>query len=259
MLPPATVFPLFLPLIKVLKMRLLHIGRALDNEIVVNDTTVSRRHAQLVLHDDGSAQLIDLNSSNGSFVNGHRIQGQVNLDRMDIVKVGDHLLPWRNYLQMQPATQGPPATSASISAPAEQPPVASLPHRHAVEPAPRTSTQKSSRLMIWLASVLAFAGVGVIILVLVFLLVVPKENSVDITGRWHEIDDPRAWVEFKSDKTYLDGYANVTLIKDATWNTSGGRTLLIKREGATLVKEYMLEDGILTLRQGNYAIEYEAE
>jgi Na+-transporting methylmalonyl-CoA/oxaloacetate decarboxylase gamma subunit len=240
-------------------MRLLHIGRALDNEIVVNDTTVSRRHAQLLLHDDGSAQLIDLNSSNGSFVNGHRIHGQVNLDRMDIVKVGDHLLPWRNYLHVQAAAQVQAATAAPVAFQPEQQQVASSLQNPSLEPVSRTPTQKSSRLMIWLASVLAFAGVGVIILVLVFLLVVPKSASADITGRWHEIDDPRAWVEFKSDQTYLDGYANVTLIKDATWSTSGGRTLLIKREGATLVKEYMLEDGILTLRQGNYAIEYESE
>lgn len=243
-------------------MRLYHIGRALDNEIVVNDTTVSRRHAQLLVQEDGSVQLIDLNSSNGTFVNGHRINGQVKLDRNDIVKVGDHLLPWRNYVQAPPVV----AAGATVHAQPHVQPVQPIQAVKAVEAplmpqaAPAvTPAQKSGRLMIWLAGVLAFAGVGVIVIVLVFLLVVPKANTDDITGRWHEIDDPRAWIEFKSDHTYLDGYANVTLIKDATWSISGGRTLLIKREGATLVKEYVYEDNILTLRQGNYAVEYELE
>ncbi len=241
-------------------MRLLHIGRALDNEIVVNDTTVSRRHAQLVIQDDGSVQLIDLNSSNGTFVNGHRVNGQVRLDRTDIVKVGDHLLPWRNYVQV-PAAAPVGAGNATVAAPPQVPAVKEAP---IVPASPQsnvavTPAHRSGRLMIWLAGVLAFAGVGVIVIVLLFLVVVPKNSADDITGRWHEVDDPRAWVEFKSDHTYLDGYGNVTLLKDATWSTSGGRTLLIKREGATLVKEYFYDEGILTLRQGNYAIKYEAD
>jgi FHA domain len=240
-------------------MKLYHIGRALDNEIVVNDTTVSRRHAQLVVQDDGTVQLIDLNSSNGTFVNGHRVQGQAQLERNDIVKVGDHLLPWRNYVQAAVPVQvaAPVAQQAVAVAPAiaRPQPQVDLPKT----PSQVTPAQRSGRLMIWLAGVLAFAGVGVIIIVLVFLLVVPRASATDISGRWHVIDDPREWIEFKSDHTYQDGYANITQTKDATWSISGGRTLLIKREGTTLVKEYHYEDGILTLRQGNLAKEYELE
>lgn len=238
-------------------MQLYHIGRALDNEIVVNDTTVSRRHAQLLVEDDGTVQLIDLNSSNGTFVNGHRVHGQAKLERNDIVKVGDHLLPWRNYVQAAPPVIAPSAQQAVAPAPplVHAAPKAETPRAQL----PVTPAQRSGRLMIWLAGVLAFAGVGVIIIVLVFLLVVPRASSADISGRWHEIDDPRAWIEFKSDHTYQDGYGNVVLMQGATWNISGGRTLLIKREGTTLVKEYTYEDDILTLRQGNLAVEYELD
>lgn len=243
-------------------MRLLHIGRALDNEIVVNDTTVSRRHAQLVIQDDGAVQLIDLNSSNGTFVNGHRVNGQVRLDRTDIVKVGDHLLPWRNYVQVPAAAPVGAAHATVVAPPQPQPPAGKVEPLANLSPkaeVPATPAHRSGRLMIWLAGVLAFAGVGVIIIVMLFLVVVPKNTSDDITGRWRGIDNPLAWVEFNSDHSHREGYGDVILLKDATWSTSGGRTLLIKREGTTVVKEYFYDEGILTLRQGNNATTYKAD
>jgi hypothetical protein len=48
------------------------LGRALDNDVVIDDSTVSRHHARLVAH--GQAwQLEDLGSTNGSFVNEQRV------------------------------------------------------------------------------------------------------------------------------------------------------------------------------------------
>lgn len=239
-------------------MKLLHIGRGLDNEIVVNDTTVSRRHAQLLIDEQGVARLIDLNSSNGTFVNGHRIHGQVTLDSMDIVKVGDYLLPWRNHVaahKSQPAPVPPTpqvAEPVALESPAPQEPVVHKPS----EPTPEA---KSGKFLMWVAGIVAFVGAGTAVVVLIFMLIVPRATSADITGRWHEIDDPRSWIEFKSDHTYAEGYGNTILFKDATWATSGGRTLMIKREGVTLVKDYTVEDGILTLRQGNFAVEFEQD
>lgn len=46
------------------------IGRASDSDIVVNETTVSRCHALLFAQPEGRLVLIDLGSTNGSFVNG---------------------------------------------------------------------------------------------------------------------------------------------------------------------------------------------
>ena len=48
------------------------IGRALDADIVLDDPGVSRRHAEVHLI-DGRARVIDLGSTNGTFVDGERV------------------------------------------------------------------------------------------------------------------------------------------------------------------------------------------
>ncbi len=48
------------------------IGRLPECSIVLNDTNVSRRHAQVAL-EDGSVVVTDLGSTNGTFVNGKRV------------------------------------------------------------------------------------------------------------------------------------------------------------------------------------------
>src|SRR3954452_9183085 len=53
------------------------IGREAGNGLVLNDGKASRRHAALKLLPDGRATLYDLGSSNGTYVNGQRIQSTV--------------------------------------------------------------------------------------------------------------------------------------------------------------------------------------
>lgn len=48
------------------------VGRALDADIVLDDPGVSRRHAEIHLI-DGRARVIDLGSTNGTFVDGERV------------------------------------------------------------------------------------------------------------------------------------------------------------------------------------------
>jgi Protein of unknown function (DUF3662)/FHA domain len=48
------------------------IGRLPECGVVLSDTNVSRRHAQVVM-DDGEIMVSDLGSTNGTFVNGRRI------------------------------------------------------------------------------------------------------------------------------------------------------------------------------------------
>ena len=50
------------------------------------------------LFDEGRIFLTDLDSSNGTFVNGKKIQGSVLLKKRDAVKIGHTSLPWRNFL-----------------------------------------------------------------------------------------------------------------------------------------------------------------
>lgn len=62
------------------------IGRAGNNDIVLDSSSVSRFHARIVVASD-STYLIDLQSSNGCVVNGERISRQM-LNSGDIVAFG---------------------------------------------------------------------------------------------------------------------------------------------------------------------------
>lgn len=68
------------------------IGRALDNDIVVDDLLVSRHHAQLRTAHDGSFELVDLGSHNGTYVDGRKVTGRVRLRDGALVAVGHTLL-----------------------------------------------------------------------------------------------------------------------------------------------------------------------
>lgn len=59
-----------------LDRRLITIGRSLENNIVLEDARVSRHHAQLRLIGDQFC-VLDLGSTNGTFVNGRKIREQV--------------------------------------------------------------------------------------------------------------------------------------------------------------------------------------
>lgn len=63
------------------------IGRALDNDIVVNDASVSRHHANIETR-NGAYVLRDLGSQNGSWLSGQRVT-EAPLDDGDAVKLGD--------------------------------------------------------------------------------------------------------------------------------------------------------------------------
>ncbi len=62
------------------------IGRSPDVEVVVNDSNVSRQHAEVWRTAQGVA-IRDLESTNGTYVNGHRVSA-VSLSPRDDVTVG---------------------------------------------------------------------------------------------------------------------------------------------------------------------------
>ncbi|WOI60011.1 ABC transporter ATP-binding protein/permease [Streptomyces fradiae] len=70
--------------------RVMRIGRALENELVVSDLQVSRHHAEFTAHPDGRFELRDLGSHNGTYVNGQPMakSGTVLIGPNDIVGVG---------------------------------------------------------------------------------------------------------------------------------------------------------------------------
>ncbi|MFE9572243.1 FHA domain-containing protein [Streptomyces sp. NPDC006692] len=70
--------------------RVMRIGRALENELVVSDLQVSRHHAEFHATPDGRMEIRDLGSHNGTYVNGQPVakSGSQLLAPNDIVGVG---------------------------------------------------------------------------------------------------------------------------------------------------------------------------
>lgn len=78
----------------------IRIGRSKDNDITIDDASVSRHHATIIQTASGIV-ISDNGSSNGTFVNGNRINQESVLKKNDIVKLGTALIPWMNYVGFQ--------------------------------------------------------------------------------------------------------------------------------------------------------------
>ncbi|MET9322347.1 FHA domain-containing protein [Streptomyces sp. NPDC003038] len=63
------------------------IGRAAENDLVINDLVVSRRHAELRGLPDGSYEIVDLGSHNGTYLNGAAVQ-VARVAEGDIIGIG---------------------------------------------------------------------------------------------------------------------------------------------------------------------------
>ena len=64
------------------------IGREGGNEVRIEDNFASGRHARVFDH-AGLVYLEDMNSTNGTYLNGRRVRGQEPLNRDDRIQIGD--------------------------------------------------------------------------------------------------------------------------------------------------------------------------
>ena len=64
------------------------IGRGEDNDVVIPHASVSRQHARLMRR-DGGFELMDLNSTNGSYVDDRQIRGSAFLSSGSQLRLGD--------------------------------------------------------------------------------------------------------------------------------------------------------------------------
>ena len=69
--------------------RVLALGRAQDNDIVVPDLLVSKRHAELRRSSAGRYEIVDLGSHNGTFVNDARVN-RAEVRDGDVIAIGHH-------------------------------------------------------------------------------------------------------------------------------------------------------------------------
>jgi ABC-type multidrug transport system ATPase subunit/pSer/pThr/pTyr-binding forkhead associated (FHA) protein len=70
----------------------LRVGRAQDNDIVLESPGVSRYHATIRYETDGSPLIADAGSTNGTFVNGEPVRGTRAVTPQDLVFLGGFLL-----------------------------------------------------------------------------------------------------------------------------------------------------------------------
>ena len=77
-------------------MKRITIGRSSDNNVVINNNMVSRYHCEII-QESNRIKIVDLNSSNGTFVNGRRIYGATFLNYSDNVCVHNIPIRWQNY------------------------------------------------------------------------------------------------------------------------------------------------------------------
>lgn len=71
------------------------VGRDPNSFISVNDGKVSSKHLKLVFEGNGAWSILDLGSTNGTYLNGSRVSGQARLTDGDSIKIGDTVLVFR--------------------------------------------------------------------------------------------------------------------------------------------------------------------
>jgi class 3 adenylate cyclase len=76
------------------------IGRSAKNTIVLDSPKVSRRHSIVNAQSLGEFWLIDLGSSNGTFLNKRRVQHPVRLCDQDQIVIGDDVFTFRQPIEI---------------------------------------------------------------------------------------------------------------------------------------------------------------
>jgi adenylate cyclase len=78
----------------------LTIGRSPKSVLVLDSPKVSRRHALINVQNVGEFWLIDLGSSNGTFLNKRRVNQPVRLSDQDTIAIGDNQFTFRQPVEL---------------------------------------------------------------------------------------------------------------------------------------------------------------
>ncbi|EKD51620.1 MAG: hypothetical protein ACD_62C00215G0004 [uncultured bacterium] len=88
------------------KKKIIRLGKKADNDIVVNDKTVSRYHSEIHFTDDNSYLVKDINSTNGTTINGMKVK-EAYLSQGDLIEIGETKIEFQTYdesVQIEPST-----------------------------------------------------------------------------------------------------------------------------------------------------------
>lgn len=73
-------------------------GNGKANDIIINDNSVSRAHLEVFIDMDGNVFITDLNSTNGTYVNGILLKGDTMLKKGDVLKLGNsQIVQWEDW------------------------------------------------------------------------------------------------------------------------------------------------------------------
>lgn len=94
-------------------MKELTIGKLPDNNIVIDNAMVSRHHAKIVMDKEGRFEIIDLQSKNGTFVNGRKVRESMSIRPGDrIVVANSPITPnWKSLFDQLPDDNPTPAVA----------------------------------------------------------------------------------------------------------------------------------------------------
>jgi len=92
------------------------IGRLRANDIILPKRNVSKKHAELEVGPGDAVVLVDMGSTNGTFLNGKRVQDRVELSPTDKLFVGDYLIQVE-IVADKSAIEGAPVGPTPITAP----------------------------------------------------------------------------------------------------------------------------------------------
>jgi pSer/pThr/pTyr-binding forkhead associated (FHA) protein len=96
-----------------LKVGLNTIGRMPDNDVVLQDPYVSRRHCAVLVHSSHHCELHDIASKNGTYINGQKLLGPTPLNSGDEIRMCNRNLIFLNKSDVRPeAARGYDVTRA---------------------------------------------------------------------------------------------------------------------------------------------------
>ncbi len=90
------------------------IGRVAGNQLVINTANVSRHHAAIHSQEPDEFLLIDLDSANGTFLNGHRLLRPTRLRDGDRLTIGEATFIFRQIVSVTPNSRDTAANIPTI-------------------------------------------------------------------------------------------------------------------------------------------------
>jgi len=138
---------------------LTHIGRGAHNDVVIDDGSVSDSHAKLQQRDDGWV-LVDMGSTNGTFVGGRRVEAEHRLEGSPDLRFGDVKVLFQPVVAASDPGKGTRAMGAAAIAEARRAAAVRKSVASPVPAAPAAGNGRWSPLLVIAVAVALVAIVG---------------------------------------------------------------------------------------------------